>query len=325
MVQQKIVFISYNRRDFPFVRDMHTLLENNSYEVWLDLQDIQGGMTWWDETRNAILDTDFFLVVLSKYSAMSEYVGKEVKYALAQGKQVIPVLLQEADGFPTGLEHFQWIDARQHFEHAMQQLLNVLSSTALAESAHRYPRMRLKNPVSKSWRAGWFRDPMPAAMSAVGIAVAISAGVQALLGLLIYLYFGSDYLEAVKQAYSTQTNIMTIAPALDTLIGLASLFVFQAGSLLWVARKLGHRELPFGGTLALIVTLLIVYLLVLIFERGWYFRWFVGGDVFVLIILAISPVAEAVAIILLATQPSARRYMPSAGYYPLYEKLGLLR
>jgi hypothetical protein len=73
-------FISYSRKDLTFAENLrkHIQLLDSSHDVFLDLYKIKAGVRWKEYLLSSIRQNDFFILVLSKNSATSEYVKKEV-------------------------------------------------------------------------------------------------------------------------------------------------------------------------------------------------------------------------------------------------------
>lgn len=94
-------FISYSNQDHNFVQRLHNDLQNNGVRCWFAPEDLKIG----DEFRSAIgkqiRARDKLLIILSKSSIHSEWVGDEVETALAEEKELgvqklIPIRLDNA-------------------------------------------------------------------------------------------------------------------------------------------------------------------------------------------------------------------------------------
>lgn len=115
-------FISYSRRDLPFVRDLVHSLRQANIEPWLDLTGVSGGDRWDARIESALKECPYCLVVVSTYSMSSVEVQRELEFALQQKKPVIPVLLQTTK-LPERLRSVQWIDFRISYATALRALL----------------------------------------------------------------------------------------------------------------------------------------------------------------------------------------------------------
>ena len=103
------VFISYSRKDIGFVRTLARDLEKVGYDVWWDLTDLRGGDDWLRVIPAAIESSDYFIVVLSPNSAVSDWVEKEYAKALSLRKKIIPLML-ERTSVPFALHTINYVD-----------------------------------------------------------------------------------------------------------------------------------------------------------------------------------------------------------------------
>ncbi len=104
------VMISYSRRDGDLVDRLERDLRAAGFPVWVDRRDIEGGDEWNKEIHRAIDDASVILVVLSPAAVASPWVRREYRYALKQGKVVIPLLYHPSPQIPRELERLQKID-----------------------------------------------------------------------------------------------------------------------------------------------------------------------------------------------------------------------
>jgi hypothetical protein len=87
------IFVSYSRKDSEFARKLAGDLEKAGYDVWWDITDLRGGDDWIRRIPAAIEESQFFIVVLSPNSILSEWVEKEYTQALSLRKKIIPIML----------------------------------------------------------------------------------------------------------------------------------------------------------------------------------------------------------------------------------------
>jgi WD40 repeat protein len=103
------IFISYSRRDGPWVDGLVADLERRGRSVWRDQEDIPPAARWRDELTTAIEAGDAFVVVVSPDSVRSPHCAQELEHALALGKRIVPVLYREADDVPEPLASRQYV------------------------------------------------------------------------------------------------------------------------------------------------------------------------------------------------------------------------
>ena len=90
----KKIFISYSRSDSAAVTHLVGQLTAGEYRVWHD-STIAGGQHWWARILAEIRECDLFLFALSRASVDSEACRRELDYAYALGKPLIPVRVQD--------------------------------------------------------------------------------------------------------------------------------------------------------------------------------------------------------------------------------------
>ncbi len=90
------VFISYSRKDLPFVEGLAAELDKFGIHTWLDLHNLRGGKAWWPAIQDAIKETEAVLCVLSPDSMQSEYVAKELLHSKAHGRPIIALNYRSA-------------------------------------------------------------------------------------------------------------------------------------------------------------------------------------------------------------------------------------
>jgi hypothetical protein len=108
------VFISYSRADQDQVGELFGDLQGLGHNAWMD-KELSGGMEWWKEILRRIREADVFVYVASAASISSQACQRELKYALALGKPILPV--RTADGprvesLPAAIQALQLLDYR---------------------------------------------------------------------------------------------------------------------------------------------------------------------------------------------------------------------
>lgn len=89
------VFISYSRRDKPFVQRLHQSLLDSQRDAWVDWEDIPATADWWQEIEEGIEKADTFIFIISPDSVRSDICRKELQHALDLNKRFIPLLYRE--------------------------------------------------------------------------------------------------------------------------------------------------------------------------------------------------------------------------------------
>jgi WD40 repeat protein len=86
------VFISYSRRDTPFVQRLASSLEGAGKTSWIDTEGIADAEVFPQAIRSAIEASDAFLFVITPASLASAYCDQEVTYARTLEKRIVPVM-----------------------------------------------------------------------------------------------------------------------------------------------------------------------------------------------------------------------------------------
>ena len=127
------VFMSHNSQDKPFVRRLAKELENYGVKVWVDEAEIKIGESLTQKIGQAIEETDFFAVVLSKNSIDSEWVQRELQIAISKEmekkKVVVLPLLLEPVSIPAFLKDKLYADFTKpdNYELSFTRLLKAIS------------------------------------------------------------------------------------------------------------------------------------------------------------------------------------------------------
>lgn len=91
------IFISYSRKDAEFVRQLHTALDQNGRDTWVDWEDIEYAEDWWQKIRGGIEESNSFIFVITPHSADSQVCYNEVEHALQNGKRIVPILVRSVE------------------------------------------------------------------------------------------------------------------------------------------------------------------------------------------------------------------------------------
>ena len=86
------LFISYARKDVEFAQKLNADLQRHGVTTWIDELGIRGGEDWPNRIATAIEGCKAMLVILSPDSVASRWVQRELAFADAKGKRVLPLL-----------------------------------------------------------------------------------------------------------------------------------------------------------------------------------------------------------------------------------------
>jgi TIR domain len=88
------IFISYTHGDMPQVKELRELLENSAHSLWVDSEELRGGVDWRLKAREAIVEADAVMLLLSPQALQSEAVAFERGEAERLRKRVFPVIVK---------------------------------------------------------------------------------------------------------------------------------------------------------------------------------------------------------------------------------------
>lgn len=92
------IFLSYSRRDAPFVGALRQALEALGHDVWVDHEDIRPTEEWLKSILSAIEGSNAVVFIVSPSSAASTVCGLEINHAVKHQKRLLPVLREEVLG-----------------------------------------------------------------------------------------------------------------------------------------------------------------------------------------------------------------------------------
>lgn len=108
-------FISYSRKDKTFVHKLHTAIEAEGRQAWVDWESIPLTTDWWAEIQEGIESTHTFVFVISPNSVASKVCAQEVEYANQHNKRIIPIVYRDVSPqeLPAILSKLNWVFFRE--------------------------------------------------------------------------------------------------------------------------------------------------------------------------------------------------------------------
>jgi len=138
------VFISYSDRDRETMEKIRNSLRRESLTVWTNTTDIQTGEDFQSAIDRGIEQTDNLVYLVSPDSVESEFVRKELEYAVSLHKRLIPILVRETppDSIPKALQGVQYIDLTDNVEEDdyvldESQLLKIIHQDEVYYNEHK--------------------------------------------------------------------------------------------------------------------------------------------------------------------------------------------
>lgn len=123
------VFISHSSNDRAFVEtELVPFLHSYEIESWFSSGSIRTSDEWEREIRKALLNCQWFLVVISPDSVASDWVQTEVHWAIKNRRnKIIPLLLRDCDpdNLHLKLARIQFVDFREGVQSGFPSLLSA--------------------------------------------------------------------------------------------------------------------------------------------------------------------------------------------------------
>lgn len=118
------LFLSYDHDDEDKVRELVEAIAP-FHRLWIDKQAIAPGQDWRQQIKQGIRRCNVFLFVASVNSCCSPECHWEIDFALAHGKKIIPLILEDCHLRPD-LAKLQWIFLDTDLDEGVRSLLKEL-------------------------------------------------------------------------------------------------------------------------------------------------------------------------------------------------------
>ncbi len=107
------IFLSHSSKDTAFSARLAQDLNTRGYDVWHDIERLNGGDAWWNKIKQELTARSHFIVVLSPDAIVSRWVNDEIAIAWKQrdpamGKHIIPILYRICE-VPVDLDLLQYV------------------------------------------------------------------------------------------------------------------------------------------------------------------------------------------------------------------------
>ncbi|MCE5238190.1 TIR domain-containing protein [bacterium] len=127
------IFVSYAQNDREVAEAVAASLEDAGAFCWIAPRDILPGADYGAEIVRGIASAAMFVLVFSQHADRSPYVLREVDFALAEGKVILPIRIDETKpsaGMDFRLRTVQWVEAPDVpvADHIIQGALRVLAA-----------------------------------------------------------------------------------------------------------------------------------------------------------------------------------------------------
>lgn len=120
------IFIAYSRLQRPLAQSVSDLLIRNGKAVFWDAK-IKAGATWRQTIQKALDDATHLVVIWTPEAAESDEVEREVSYALAERKVIVPILSKEIPKLPYHLHGLHYIVLEEDVSKIEADLLKAIA------------------------------------------------------------------------------------------------------------------------------------------------------------------------------------------------------
>ena len=124
------IFISYSSDDKTAIQEVSNDLTSMGHNIWFD-HELVGGQSWWNKILKEIELCDFYLCALSSAYLKSDACKRELSYANALGKTIIPIkVVNDFDKrfLPPEISKLQITDVESGNKKGILALINALNT-----------------------------------------------------------------------------------------------------------------------------------------------------------------------------------------------------
>lgn len=139
-----VVFISHSNQDDESTLFLVDYLKRAGFDVWVDFENLRGGVDWLCEIQAGIDRCDAVVTILSKASLKSVWVERECLYAFQLGKPVFTALIDNVR-LPLHLINIQYCDCRERIAQGAADLANSLKIRLSYADPVNYARSDVSN------------------------------------------------------------------------------------------------------------------------------------------------------------------------------------
>lgn len=128
------VFLSHATEDRERATEVCTLLEAEGIDCWIAPRDVKGGLDYAAAILEAIRSSDLVFLLFSAHANSSPYVVREIERAVAYGRPVLSLRLDDAVPDPSMEYHLnEWLEVPDAIADHQQQIVDAVQAR-LAQS-----------------------------------------------------------------------------------------------------------------------------------------------------------------------------------------------
>ena len=127
------IFLSYDSKDGKSAKEFTRRLSAVGFEIWDSAQELLPGDNWALKVGKALEESDAMIVLLSPESVKSQWVRREIEYAVGSRKyegRLIPVMVRPTSNIPWVLRQFHVVRADKERDEATKQIVHQLRAAS---------------------------------------------------------------------------------------------------------------------------------------------------------------------------------------------------
>ena len=122
-------FLSHASSNQRFASRLASVLNRHGVAIFFSRKDIRGAQQWHDELGRALMRCDWFLLLLSPQAVASEWVKRELAFALQEERyrgRIVPLLYRKCDpdALSWVLKTIEFVEFR-NFDRGCENLLKL--------------------------------------------------------------------------------------------------------------------------------------------------------------------------------------------------------
>lgn len=148
------VFISYSTKDFSDVQTLQASLTNSPIKLFVAENSVVPSESLPEKIKTNIRNCSLFVVIWSKNAKESDWVSQEVGQAIAHGKTILPIILDDCGALPGFMAGLKYISAEKNKAEAILEARNIILEKYEQKKIEQEKAQRKKSERDKKFLLG---------------------------------------------------------------------------------------------------------------------------------------------------------------------------